>query len=314
MKRDITPSLNLNALNYPLSVSLHLVQNIPKMVQSRLSELSKTKRIFQEEIKPYETALCQAGHNEKLEYTNQYTFTSTSKKRNRHRNVIWYNPPFNKEVSTNLAAKFLRLIDKHFPKDSPLHRHFNRSTIKVSYSCLPNINNIIANHNKKVLKSQSNSSEENKKCCNCRAGPNSCPLNGKCLSTSIIYKATVQSEAPQNPNNSQKSNYAEYIGQASNTFKERFNNHQLSFNHEKYESNTGLSKHIWNLKRNKIKFKVTWSILAAAPTYRPSTGICMLCSLEKTFILRSEHPCPLNKKSELMRKCRHREKFLLSSW
>ena len=182
------------------------------MVQSRLSELSKTKRIFQEEIKPYETALCQAGHNEKLEYTNQYTFTSTSKKRNRHRNVIWYNPPFNKEVSTNLAAKFLRLIDKHFPKDSPLHRHFNRSTIKVSYSCLPNINNIIANHNKKVLKSQSNSSEENKKCCNCRAGPNNCPLNGKCLSTSIIYKATVQSEAPQNPNNSQKFDYAEYIG------------------------------------------------------------------------------------------------------
>ena len=44
-----------------------------------------------------------------------------------------------------------------------------------------------------------------------------------------------------------------------------------------------MSKHIWNLKRKQIKFKISWSILATAPTYRPSTGICMLCSLEKNF-------------------------------
>ena len=253
----------------------------------------------------------------KLEYNKENAHASISpKKRNRRRNVIWFNPPFNKEVSTNIAARFLKLIDKHFPKESPLYKHFNRNTITVSYCCLPNMNNIISSHKRNLLNSKSNSTQDtsDKRQCNCRSGPSSCPLNGQCLATSIIYKAIVESEAPQKQNDISKVNYAEYIGQASNTFKERYNNHQLSFKHEKYESNTGLSKYIWNLKRNHIKFKLKWSILAAAPTYRPSTGICILCSLEKTYsILRSEHACPLNKKSELMRKCRHRDKFLLST-
>ena len=150
-----------------------------------------------------------------------------------------------------------------------------------------------------------------------------CPLEGQCLSKSIIYKALVESEVPaqiskpsgnaNNDKNPVKIQQAEYIGQASNTFKERFNNHQLSFKHEKYKLNTGLSKHIWSLKQNKISFKIKWSIITSAPTYHPSLGTCKLCISEKTCILRSDHKFPLNKKSELMNKCRHREKFLLSS-
>ena len=54
-------------------------------------------------------------------------------------------------MKTNVAARFLLLINKHF-KENGLGKYFNRSTIKVSYSCLPNLDTIIACHNKKVLK------------------------------------------------------------------------------------------------------------------------------------------------------------------
>ena len=32
-----------------------------------------------------------------------------------------------------------------------LHQIFNRNNVKVSYSCLPNVSNIIQSHNKKIL-------------------------------------------------------------------------------------------------------------------------------------------------------------------
>ena len=47
--------------------------------------------------------------------------------------------PWNDEVSANVAKKFLSMIDRHFPKGSALGKHFNRSTVKVSYSCMPNM-------------------------------------------------------------------------------------------------------------------------------------------------------------------------------
>ena len=55
-------------------------------------------------------------------------------------------------VATNVAREFLQLIDKHFPPSHPLHSICNRSTIKVSYRCLPNMGSVIARHNSKVLK------------------------------------------------------------------------------------------------------------------------------------------------------------------
>ena len=41
-----------------------------------------------------------------------------------------------------MGKKFLSLIDRHFPAGSKLRKIFNSNTIKVSYSCMPNIGNI----------------------------------------------------------------------------------------------------------------------------------------------------------------------------
>ena len=55
--------------------------------------------------------------------------------------------------------------------------------------------NIISGHNNKILNNQEKDPEEKKndKTCNCRK-KQECPLNGKCLIESVIYKVTVKTE------------------------------------------------------------------------------------------------------------------------
>ena len=60
--------------------------------------------------------------------------------RKRNRNIIWFNPPFSKNVATKIGRYFLNLLDKYFPRDHKFHKILNRNNIKVSYSCMPNIN------------------------------------------------------------------------------------------------------------------------------------------------------------------------------
>ena len=59
----------------------------------------------------YEKALKESGYkNVSLTYTDK---EDIKQKRNCSRNIIWFNPPFNKNVSTNAAKAFLNLIDQH---------------------------------------------------------------------------------------------------------------------------------------------------------------------------------------------------------
>ena len=57
--------------------------------------------------------------------------------------IVWFNPPFSKNVATKIGRYFLNLLDKHFPQDHKFHKIFNRNNIKVSYSCMPNIKSAI---------------------------------------------------------------------------------------------------------------------------------------------------------------------------
>ena len=120
------------------------------------------------------------------------TWSTPRHKRNRKRNVIWFNPPFNQNVKANVARNFLDLVDKHFPHHHRYHKLFNRNNIKTSYSCMGNMATIISRHNAKIL----NPAPAEDPCtCNCRK-PDTCPLSGKCLTKCVVYKATVT--APPN--------------------------------------------------------------------------------------------------------------------
>ena len=59
------------------------------------------------------------------------------------RKIIWFNPPLNLNVPTNVADIFLDLIEKHFPRSNKLHKILKKNTVKVNYSCTQNMTQII---------------------------------------------------------------------------------------------------------------------------------------------------------------------------
>ena len=44
---------------------------------------------------------------------------------------------------------FLKLLNRHFPRQHKLHRILNKNTVKVSYNCTKNIKSINNSHNEK---------------------------------------------------------------------------------------------------------------------------------------------------------------------
>ena len=243
----------------------------------------------------YNNALRTASYNSNLQYTKKPTI----RKRTRKKNVVWFNPPWNDEVSTNIAKRFLAMVDRHFPKGSTLGKHINRNTVKVSYSSMPNMAKIIAGHNKKVTSAGTSMKTMG---CNCRKPP--CPLDGKCKTANLVYKSTVEAAGKTK----------DYIGLTANTFKERFTGHKASFNHRTQAHKTTLSSHIWELKDSQIPYTQHWSILSLAPSYSKEVRTCHLCLVEKTHISLADPTSTLNKRNEIIAKCRHRDKMLLKNW
>ena len=83
-----------------------IIKQIPKMINKRLSNLSSNEKIFNEEKEFYETALKNSGHPHKLEYSPP----APNKRQKRKRKIIYYNPPFCLNVSTNIGRSFLNLF------------------------------------------------------------------------------------------------------------------------------------------------------------------------------------------------------------
>ena len=104
------------------------------------------------------------------------------------------------------------------------------------------------------------------------------------------------------------------IGSTETSFKQRLANHQTSFRHERYENSTELSKHIWKLKREGKAFRISWRILRKASAYSSLSKRCNLCLTEKLMILSADKTTLLNRRSELISKCRHQNKLSLLSF
>ena len=131
----------------------------------------------------YQKALDESGYDHKLEFTAP---DSRRKRKPRSRDIMWFNPPFNMSVTTNVGAAFLRLIDKHFKKDNPLSKIINRSTVKVSYSCTKNVKSLIDPHNQKIM--QDEKREAPVKPCNCqRHNKPNCPFKGESVFRKMQY-------------------------------------------------------------------------------------------------------------------------------
>ena len=105
-----------------------------------------------------------------------------------------------------------------------------------------------------------------------------------------------------------------YIGLCEPTFKKRFGTHKTSFNRRDYEHSTALSKEIWRIKDRNFVPSIKWNIVQQKKSYNPESGRCSVCQYEKYKIACYPVDNLLNKRTEIMAKCRHRRKFLLNQF
>ena len=138
--------------------------------------------------------------------------------------------------------------------------------------------------------------------CNCRV-KEECPLIGTCQVPSGVYKATITTTSEER----------DYTGLTAQTFKQRYNAHQHSMRDSRYRHSTSLSKHVWALKDEHVGYNIQWSVLRKAKDYQ-NTKKCNLCLAEQLEIIMANKERSLNRRSELISKCRHETKFYLSSF
>ena len=138
-----------NTTTYVSSKSNHppsILKSIPDMVNQRLCRLSKNETAYKNNAHQYLKDL----KNERIQHTRPSFYTTDKKKRSGRRKVTYFHPPFCNSVKTKLGKIFRNLVSKHFNRDHRYYKIFNKNTIKISYSCLPNVKAVINTHNRKV--------------------------------------------------------------------------------------------------------------------------------------------------------------------
>ena len=163
---------------------------------------------------------------------------------------------------------------------------------------------IIQSHNSHLLEGEVNSKPEAK--CNCiRSRKIDCPLPDECTTKGLIYEADVIT----------KDNTMTYTGSTGNTFKKRWYSHMESFRNPNKRNSTELSRHIWSLKDQNTPYEIKWKINWKLNSNRkPNTkGLCILCNMERIAIANANSITSLNKRSELVGKCKHYRSLYFNS-
>ena len=141
--------------------------------------------------------------------------------------------------------------------------------------------------------------------CNCRKKAK-CSMEGNCQVNDVVYNCDVTRPLPKKV----------YLGLAEGQWKNRFYNHKLSFKHKRYFNKTTTSSYMWHLKSVSSETpNFEWSILRCVPPYSDISKKCLLRLYKKLKIVTYQHQKELlNKRSELLYKCRRANKLLLKNY
>ena len=283
-----------NSSNHPD----YIKREIPRMVNKRLNNLSKSKQDFDFVKEHYQDALKKSNYQFDLTFVEKNT--DGKAKRKRRRKTIYFQPPFSKSVKTPLGRKFLQLVKKNFTPQHPLCKILNPKCIKISYCCLPNVKREITAINNTV-RNKTEDHENNRKMCNCRGGNKDksiCPLNGSCLKSNIIYRADISSNGEEKY----------YVGSTGNDFKTRYALHKASLKNANHKNPTTLSRYYWQQKEKGNNPQIKWSIVKEIRGKFNQRNGCHLCNRERLEIARSNKKNMLNKRNELRANCPHYRK------
>ena len=286
-KENHTPIYVHAESNHPQSI----LKQIPLTVQRRISNLCSDSQVFEREKLFYEDALGRSGYTTKLTYTP----STTSRGKQRGRQVIWYNPPYCRSVKTRLGAAFLDIVTNSFPKSHPLNKILNRNTIKLSPSCMSNMKSIFSSQNKSKLSEPTDAAHDHS--CNCNQVP--CPLQDKCNAKDIVYKATISNTKAEHI----------YLGSTSNRFIRRYHVHKGSLSNRYSKNHTALSNKVWQLRDDGEDPKISFEIFKQSRSASTCENRCNLCLTEKRLIAGTAHPNFLNSRSEIFAACRHKVRW-----
>ena len=256
------------------------------------------EEIFEQEAIKYQRALDKSGYRHKLTYQPP----ADKKKRTRHRNILWFNPPYSKHMKTPVGRKFFNILDTYFPKGHPLNKIFNRTSVKMSFSTVRNMKAILGAHNNRILDHKEKTQEP----CNCQRSK-VCPMDriaGGCQATNLVYQVDVMTE---------NSPTMTYYGQTSRQFKKRWIEHKHAIANKESPHATALSNYIHKLKNQKKDYEIKCSVKSRAAAYKNGSKRCILCIKEKVAIALHDPKTLLNAKSELLHKCIHAAKHELKN-
>ena len=133
--------------------------------------------------------------------------------------------------------------------------------------------------------------------CNCRVAKE-CPMAGKCPISDMVYKNTV-CRRPK------------VVHQTNCQFIQNTHTHKSSLNRFNKSTSTALSSQI---KNKNLSFTYNGPIMTLVPSYNKKTRSCQLCLSEKTLVSLADPRKSLNKRSNIISQCRHRDKILLKSY
>ena len=109
--------------------TLVVLKQLPKLIAKRISDISSDENIFCNSIPLYSEA-----HKKVVLMANEHIVEKqqTVKPQERKSAKEKLYAPFSLYVKTNVRKIFLRLVKRHFPKENPLNKLFNKNTLKVA--------------------------------------------------------------------------------------------------------------------------------------------------------------------------------------
>ena len=124
-------------------------------------------------------------------------------------------------------------------------------------------------------------------------------MKGVSLTENVVYYARISCD-----DETYKPKF--YKGICETTFRKRYDNHEKSFDAEKNKNDTKLSTEYWKLASKKLHPRISLNIKGNYKSYNPNSKRSSVCLQEKLEIVDDPEEILLNKSSEEISQCRHR--------
>ena len=126
LRTDLFARATTKSHTYIRNQTIHHPRQIPLSIESRPSNHSFNEKIFKESRQIYQETLKKSGYGHQLIYQKSIDNKSEGTKQ-RKRKIIWFNPPYSKNVLTKVRNGFLKLFNKHFSRHHKLYKLFNKN-------------------------------------------------------------------------------------------------------------------------------------------------------------------------------------------